>query len=131
MEKRIVKRYSIAFKKEVVREYEAGATVGELNRKYAITGTETVKSWVKRYSREGLRHKLMIIQKPEEQQRVKELEGQISELEKLVAQLSMDKFMLERSLALAEAELGYAVKKKSATNSSSRPKKQRLKGVKK
>lgn len=131
MEKRIVKRYSMAFKKQVVSEYEAGATMGALNRKYGITGEHTVKSWVKKYSREGLRHRLMVIQKPEEQNRVKELEGQISELEKLVAQLSMDKFMLERSLEVAEAELGYAVKKKIATSSSSTPKKQRRKGVKK
>jgi hypothetical protein len=37
----------------------------------------------------------MMIQKPEEQERVKQLEGRIAELEKLVAQLLLDSFMLE------------------------------------
>ena len=122
MGKRIVKRYSIAFKKQVVEEYEAGASMYELNRKYGIKGSHTLQNWVQQYSRQGVRHKLMVIQSPQEQERVKELEGQIAELEKLVAQLSLDKFMLENTLAVAESELGYEVKKKSVTGSSAKPK---------
>lgn len=128
MEKIVIKRYSIAFKKQVVSEYEAGASQQELRRKYGIKGTETIQRWIKKYSREGVRHKLMVIQKPEEQERVKELEEQVMQLEKLVAQLSLDKYMLQSSLKVAEAELGYEVKKKEPTSSSAKRKGTNKKG---
>ena len=63
----------------------------------------------------------MVIQKPEEQEQVKQLEGRIAELEKLVAHLSLDKFMLESVLAVAEEELGHEVKKNPLTKSPSIP----------
>ena len=43
------------------------------------------------------------------------LQERIANLEKLVAQLSLDKLMLESTLAVAEQELGYPVKKKQVT----------------
>ena len=109
MTETIIKRYGLAFKRHVVAEYEAGASMYELNRRYSITGSHTVARWIKQYGREGLRVKLMVIQKPEEQEQVKQLEKRISELERLVAQLSLDKFMLESTLAVAEEELGHGV----------------------
>jgi len=63
----------------------------------------------------------MVIQKPEEQNQVKKLQARIAELEQLVAQLSLDKFMLESTLAVAEEELGHEVKKKSPTVSPTMP----------
>jgi transposase-like protein len=94
--------------------------MNELSQRYGITGKGTVARWVKQYGREGMRVKLMVIQKPEEQEHVKQLEGRIAELEKLVAQLSLDKFMLESVLAVAEEELGHEVKKKTSSKSPSR-----------
>lgn len=87
-----------------------------------------VVQWVEQYSREGVRHKLMVVQTPEEQERVKELEAQVAELEKLIAQLSLDKFMLESTLAVAEEELGHEVKKKPRTSSSRKRKSDSKKG---
>ena len=118
----IVKRYSLAFKKQVVQEYEAGASASALRRKYGIGCTHLVVKWVEKYGREGVRHRLMVVQTPEEQERVKELEARLAELEKLVTQLSLDKFMLESTLAVAERELGHEVKKKSPTPSSTKRK---------
>jgi transposase-like protein len=111
----IVKRYSVAFKKQVVKEYEAGASASALKRKYGLGCTHMVVKWVKKYGREGVRHKLMVVQTPKEQEQLKELEARVAELEKLVAQLSLDKFMLESSLAVAEEQLGHEVKKKPLT----------------
>lgn len=118
----IVKRYSLAFKKQVVQEYETGISASALRRKYGIGSTHNVVKWVKKYSREGVRHKLMVVQSPEEQEQVKELETRVAELEKLVTQLSLDKFMLESSLAVAEEQLGHTVKKKPPTPSSTKRK---------
>lgn len=117
-----IRRYSLAFKKHVVAEYEAGATLTQLSQRYGINGKSTVTRWVKQHGREGLRGKLMVIQTPEEQERVKQMEERIAELEKLVAQLSLDKFMLESTLAVAEEELGHEVKKKTLIASPSKPK---------
>jgi len=111
----------LAFKKHVVGEYEAGASAMQLSQRYGINGGSTVARWVKQYGREGLRGKLMVIQKPEEQEQVKQMEGRIAELEQLVTQLSLDKFMLESTLAVAEEELGHEVKKKPPTASPSKP----------
>ena len=81
-----------------------------------------VVKWVKKFSREGVRHRLMVVQSPEEQERVKDLEARIAELETLTAQLSLDKFMLECSLTVAEEQLGHKVKKKTLTPLSTKPK---------
>lgn len=120
MVEKVIKRYSMAFKKQLIQEYEQGAEIAALQRKYGIPQGPTIKRWIKQYSREGVRHKVMHIQRPEEQEQLKELQKRIAELEKLVAQLSLDKFMLENSLAVAEAELGYEVKKKLVTQSSAK-----------
>jgi transposase-like protein len=111
MEKIPIRRYSEAFKKQVVREYEAGASAGRLRGKYGIKGRSTVNTWVRKYGREGSRYKLMVIQKPEEQKRVKELEKRVQELEQALAQVMLDKLMLESLVEVIEEEEGPGVKK--------------------
>ena len=111
MTKKIVKRYSIAFKQQIVKEYEEGASVSALQKKYGITGSETIKRWVEKYSRKGIRYKLMYIQSPEERNQLQKCKEKISQLEKAVAQLTLEKLMLEATLATAEKEMGIEVKK--------------------
>lgn len=122
MAEQIIKRYSIAFKKQVVAEYEAGQTMYELSRRYGVTGRHTIKKWIEKYGREGVRHKMVTIQQPEEQERVKELEVKVKQLETVVTQLTLDKFVLEKTLEVAEQELGYEVKKRNPTKSSAKRK---------
>ena len=121
MEKVVIKRYSTAFKQEIVKEYEQGASIASIQRKYGIGGNGTIDRWVKKYSREGLRHQLMVIQNPEEQDEVKALKEKIAQLEKVVAQLTLDKFMLETTLEVVEKELGEDTKKGGGPRSSSKP----------
>ncbi len=111
MEKIPIRRYSEAFKKQVVREYEDGATAGSLREKYGIKGRSTVNTWVKKYGREGSRYKLMVIQKPEEQERVKALEKRVQELEHALAQVMLEKLMLESLVEVVEEEEGPGIKK--------------------
>ena len=111
MVKRVYKRYSEAFRLQVVKEYEEGAGIRQLQKKYGITGTPTIYQWVKKYSKEGLRDQLMVIQKPEEREQIKELEERNRRLEELVTQLSIDKLLLESTLAVIEREHGIDIKK--------------------
>ncbi len=55
MIKEPIKRYSQAFKQQVVREYEAGESVYRLQQRYGIGAHHTVKKWIKRYGRSGFR----------------------------------------------------------------------------
>jgi transposase-like protein len=118
MTKTIIKRYSMAFKKQVVQEYEAGASMESLREKYGISGKQTVRNWIRQYGRTGVRHQIMTIDNADVQAENRVLQERIANLEKLVAQLSLDKLMLESTLTVAEKELGYTVKKKRATKSS-------------
>ena len=118
MEKIAMKRYSEAFKQQVVSEYEGGQSVSALRRKYGITGNGTIERWVKKYGHAGLRHELIVIQRPDERKREKMLEKRVKELESAVAQLTLEKIVLEASLSEAEQLLGMAVKKNDAQPSS-------------
>lgn len=114
MSRQVIKRYSLAFKHQVVREYEAGAGFLELRDKYGIGGGSTIRNWVAQYGRKGTRHRMIIMQSPQEQDQVKELKQRISQLEKVVAQLTLDKLMLETTLTVIEEEMGVPVKKNGA-----------------
>ena len=108
----VLKRYSVAFKHHIVREYERGKSVTELRRRYGIKGAQTVQRWIERYGTEGLRHKVMTIQKPEESDRVKVLEGRVQELESALAQASLDRVMYETLLDVSREKYGLDLKKK-------------------
>ena len=117
MSETVIKRYSVAFKQQVVREYEDGASMRELSQKYGIGGRSTVRHWIDKYGRKGTRHKLIVIQSPSEQNQVKKLKGRINQLEKVVAQLTLDKLMLESTIRVAEEQWGIDLKKKGAHSS--------------
>jgi transposase-like protein len=113
-----MKRYSEAFKRQVVSEYEEGFSAYDLRRKYGITGNGTVERWVKKYAHAGLRHELVVIQRADEREREKELEQRLREMESAMSQLVLEKVVLECSLAEAEKLLGQDVKKNGVTPSS-------------
>lgn len=118
MKKRVTKRYSEAFKRQVVSEYEDGHSVLTLQWKYGITGNGTIERWVKKYAHAGLRHELVVIQRGDERERQKAFEARVRELEAAVAQLTLEKIVLESSLVEAEKLLGMEVKKNGAPPSS-------------
>lgn len=117
MDKRTYKRYSIGFKQQVVREYEAGASAKHLREKYGIAGTRTINQWLHQYGREGSRYKLMVIQSPDEQNRMKRLEEQVRLLESALAQSQLHVLMLESVVAVADEHFGTDLKKTFAPRS--------------
>ena len=117
-----IKRYSQAFKKQVVAEYEAGRSIPDLRDKYGIEGTSTIQRWVIKHGRQALRRQVMRIQSPADYDQVKAQKAQIKQLEALNREMALDNFMLRASLEVAEEQLGAVVKKKPPTPSSSTPK---------
>ena len=125
MTKRKIKRYSEAFRQEVVREYEAGSSIAELRQKYGIGGQHTIQVWVEKYSASGLRHQVIRIQRADEANRVRELEAQVRELEAALGKVTLEKLLLESTLEVIEAEYGIEVKKNAPSSSSGPTKKGR------
>ena len=116
MSKQVYKRYSEPFRIQVVREYEQGESLNALKQRYGVSRT-TLRKWVAKYSLPGLRHQTMVIQTPEEQDQMKTLEERNRQLEQVVAQLSLDKLMLESTLAVVEREYNIDVKKNGLPSS--------------
>ena len=117
MIKKIIKRYSEAFKRQVVAEYETGISISDLQKKYGITGGMTIPNWVKKYAKQGFRHELVRIQTAEEVNRVKELEQQVQELEQTLGKVVLEKLKLESILEELEERYGVEVKKNAVRSS--------------
>lgn len=106
-----IKRYSQAFKQQIVREYEEGASTYSLIRKYGIGDQKTVRRWVEKYGRSGYRNELVVIQCKEDQLEFKAMKERISELEKALAESVLERRMLEATLAVASRSLATDLKK--------------------
>ncbi|MEM7284501.1 MAG: transposase [Pseudomonadota bacterium] len=111
MKKDPVKRYSQALKQQVVREYEAGASVKSLRNKYGIGGHQTVLNWIKRYGRSGYRSEVVMLQSVEDQLGVKAMQERIAELESALAESVLDNRMLKATIDVADRELEMDLKK--------------------
>ena len=111
MKKETVRRYSLAFKQQVVREYEAGASIYSLRDKYGIGSHLTAQRWIERYGRSGYRSELVVIQTVEDQQGLKALKRRVAELESALAQSTLDNRMLEATLTVASEALSLDLKK--------------------
>ena len=118
------KRYSEAVIRQVISEYESGSSIAELQRKYGITGNETIQKWIKKYSKEGLRHKYIRIQQAEEINQVKALEKRIKELEQALGKTTLEKLKLECIVEEYQETYGAElVKKKEVRSSTDSPQK--------
>ena len=108
--------YSEAFKRQVVQEYEQGASVTSLMRKYGIGGAHTIKRWVQKYGRQPYRTETVYIQTAEDLAHVRRLEEELQALKTLVADLTLENRMLRAALEVAGID-----PKKAATPSSNTP----------
>ena len=115
--KKTYKRYSEAFKRQVVSEYEAGVSIRGLQQKYDIRGSETIKGWIKKYAREGFRHELIRIQTKDEIQRIKIFEKKVEELEQALGKVMLEKIKLESIMEELEESYGVEIKKNGVPSS--------------
>ena len=111
MKKEPIKRYSQAFKQQVVREYEAGTSIYKLRQKYGIGGYKTVKRWIEQYGRAGYRSELVVIQTVDDQLEVKAMKDRIAELEAALAETVLENRMLNTTLTVASQALELDLKK--------------------
>jgi transposase-like protein len=125
-----IRRYSEAFRREVVAEYEAGASVSSLQKRYGINGMQTIQRWVRKYGQQGLRTEVVRIQRAEEADRVGELERRVKELEQALGQVTLEKLKLESMLEELQGSEAEEVKKNEQPSSSASSGKSNKGGVK-
>lgn len=111
MKKEAIKRYSQAFKQQVVREYEGGASLYRLRQKYGIGADHTIKRWVKKYGRSGIRSEIVVIQTAEDQVEVQAMRKRIGELERALSDVIIENRMLTTTLEVASEALEMDIKK--------------------
>ena len=111
MIKEPIKRYSQAFKQQVVREYEAGVSIYSLLNKYGIGAHKTVERWVKQYGRSGYRAEKVVIQTVADQLEVRAMKQKISELEAALAESVLENRMLSATIKVASESLELDLKK--------------------
>ena len=118
---KVCKRYSEGFKRQVVAEYEDGASAATLCRRYGIGCVSTVTTWVKQYAREGLRHEVVHIQTPAEADQLRQLERERDLLRHAVADLTVKNLLLEGQMRVYQETYGEVALKKNGPTSSPTP----------
>ena len=112
VERKVLYRYSSAFKQKVVSEIESGElTIAEAQRLYGINGATTIQSWIRKLGKNHLLSRIVRIEMKDEKDRIKELEKQINELESALAKTQIKNIALESLVEVAEEHYRIDFKK--------------------
>lgn len=108
MGERPVRRYSEAFKMQVVSELESGKLRSrcEAQRRYGIAGNGTIEKWLRKHGKQHLLPGVLRVETPEEADRLKELEKENRRLKQALAEAHMDAVLYESWLKVACREFG-------------------------
>jgi len=106
-----VRRYSEAFKRQVVDELEQGkfSTPFEAQQSYGILGDRTVFRWMKKYGRDSLFPKLVRIETMKEKDRMKEARKRVRDLETALSDSHIDNCLEHAFLEIACERMGISV----------------------
>lgn len=124
--KHVVKKYSISFRRQVVEDLESGRfdSIESARVHYGIGGQGTVQKWLRKYGKNHLLPKVVIVEKPDEKNQIRELKQQVSKLEQALGQTQLEKVLETAFLKLACKDLDCDVdefKKKVNTTRSTQP----------
>lgn len=101
-----LRRYSISFKQQVVRELEeTGVSKNWIRKKYGIGGVATLQQWIRKFGKNHLINQVIRIETMDEKERIKHLENEIKKLKMALA----DSLLAQRSLevVIKEADKEY------------------------
>ena len=126
MKQKIVTRYSICFKRQVIADIERGRfkSMLEASNHYGIASSSTVKRWLKKYGKNHLLPKVIRVQKPNEPDQIYQLKQQVAQLQQALGQTQARSILNEEFLKIACEELGCdveTIKKKADTVPSAKP----------
>ena len=111
-DKRIIIRYSKAFKLKVIKEIEEKEiSIEEAKRIYDIRGGVTIPNWLRKYGKENLLPKQLRIEMRGEKDRIKQLESEKRAMEKAIAKLTLEKQVYEAMFEIYAEDNGFELKK--------------------
>jgi transposase len=112
MSQSILIRYSSSFKRQVVSEIESGRfdNINQAQRHYGITGCGTVRRWLVKFGRNHLCPKVVRVEKPDEQNQIRELKKQVRQLKEALGQTQAEKIIGDAFLEIACEDMGVDVK---------------------
>jgi len=111
MQQRLIIRYSMSFKRQVVSDLESGrfGSIGQASEHYGIKGTTTVRKWLIKFGRNHLCPKVIRVEKPDEQNQVRQLKKQIKQLKEALGQTQAENVINQEFLKIACEEMGQDV----------------------
>ncbi len=111
MNQRLVVRYSIGFKRQVVEQLESGrfSSICQAKAHYGINGSNTIKRWLRQYGRNESCPKVVRVEKPDEQNQVRELKKQVRQLREALGQTQAEKIIGDAFLEIACENMGVEV----------------------
>lgn len=116
------RRYSEAFKRQVVQEHEAGISINQLRRKHRIGGSMTIQKWIRQYGHPRPGDELGARPAQEEIARLREeverLKQKNALLEKAVTHLTLENVILHSTLEVYQEQFGPELSKKNGRSSS-------------
>lgn len=126
MSRRIIKQYSSCFKRQVVEDMESGRfdTIMAVQHHYGIGGMDTIQRWLRQYGKHHLTPKVVIVQKPDEKDQIRQLKRQVAELQRVLGQTQTENVLNAEFLKIACDQLGCdleAFKKKADGTRSDKP----------
>jgi len=126
MKQKMVRRYSICFKRQVIADIEGGRfeSITEAQRHYGIMSPATVKRWLQKYEKNHLAPKVIRVQKPNEKDQIRQLKQQIAQLQQALGRTQARSILNEEFLKIAGEEFGCdgeTIKKKAGSVLSTKP----------
>jgi transposase len=99
-ENNYMRRYSLSFKQQVIREVEEGKSKESIRKKYGIKGGSTLQNWIRKFGKNHLLNQVIRIETMEEKDSIKYLEAEIKKLKLALA----DSLLAQRSLEVVIEE---------------------------
>jgi len=111
MKKKILRRFSTAFKKEKVELIESGkVSVIELSRIYEVS-TTSIYNWIRKYSKHGSNERVVVEKISEEQKNI-ELLQRVRDLEQALGRKQLELDYYKSIVEVIKEEEGEDVEKK-------------------
>ena len=111
-EERRLRRFSEDFRKEQVRLIEAGElTISEVSRLYEVK-RDSVRKWILKYGSKPMPQQF-VLHTSSDVNRIKDLEGQVKQLQELIGRLHVEMVVKNELLELAKETLGPDFEKKT------------------
>jgi len=112
------RRYSEAFKKQLVADFESGKfSVLELSKLHGVH-FQSIYHWIYKYSHFNTQGYRIVEKRDSSSKKVKELEAKIKELEQIVGKKQIMIDYLEKMMEIAKDELNIDIKKNYNTSQS-------------